>query len=301
MIPTGRLLKKANINFLTENINLNFMKNIFDETLTTGADGMAGSYVDFGYKMGRRSLDITDLNEVLAVCKKYKPKVILHLAAETDVDRCERDPQYAYLVNSIGTYNMAIASKEIGAKFVYISTSAVFDGFKKEPYQETDECNPQSYYGRSKFLGEIIVKNILDNYIIGRVCWMFGGGPEKDQKFVAKIIRQINQPEINVISGKHGSPTYAKDMIEAIKKLILKNDIGIFHLSNEGTPSRAEIVSEIIKITNSNAILKEVEQSFFDKDNYQKRPDNESMVSRVKIMRPWQEAIREYVLNEWKD
>lgn len=300
MTPTGHLLKKANINFLTENINFNFMKNIFDETLTTGADGMVGSYVDFGYRTNRRSLDITDLNEVIAVCKKYKPKVILHLAAETDVDRCERDPQYAYLVNSIGTYNMAIGAKEVGAKFVYVSTSAVFEGFKKEPYEETDECNPQSYYGRSKLLGEVIIKNILEDYIICRVCWMFGGGPKKDQKFVGKIIKQINQPEINVVTGKYGSPTYGKDLIEAIRKLILKNEMGIFHLSNEGAPSRSEVVSEIIKITNSSAILKEVEQSFFDKDNYQKRPNNESMISRVKIMRPWKEAIREYILNEWK-
>ena len=276
------------------------MKNIFDETLTTGAEGMVGSYVDFGYKMGRRSIDITDLNEVLAVCRKYKPKAIIHLAAETDVDRCERDPQYAYLVNSIGTYNMAIAAKEVGAKFVYISTSAVFSGLKKKPYEETDEPDPQSYYGRSKLLGEIIVKNILKDYIIGRVCWMFGGGPKKDQKFVAKIIRQISQPEINVVTEKYGSPTYGKDLIGAIKKLITKEEVGIFHLSNEGTPSRSEVVSEIIKITNSDATVKEVEQGFFDKDNYQKRPNNESMVSKVKIMRPWQDAIREYILNEWK-
>ena len=248
------------------------MKDIFNETLTTGAGGMVGSYVDFGYRMDRRSLDVTDLNEALSVCRKYKPKAIIHLAAETDVDRCERDPQYAYFVNSIGTYNMALAAKDVGAKFVYVSTSAVFNGAKNQPYEETDEPDPQSYYGRSKLLGEIIVKNILKNYIIGRVCWMFGGGHEKDQKFVAKIIRQINQPEINVVTEKYGSPTYGKDLISAIKNLILKDETGIFHLSNEGAPSRSEVVSEIIKITNSDAIVREVEQSFFDKGNYQKDP-----------------------------
>src|SRR5436190_14582082 len=100
----------------------------FSRTLITGAKGMVGNYVDFGFRMNRRSLDITDLDEVLKICKKYKPQIIIHLAAETDVGRCERDPQYSYFVNSIGTYNMCIGAKEVGAKFIYISTSAVFDG-----------------------------------------------------------------------------------------------------------------------------------------------------------------------------
>ena len=77
-----------------------------------------------------------------------------------------RDPQYAYFVNSIGTYNMAIAAKDVGAKFVYVSTSAVFNGAKNQPYEETDEPDSQSYYGRSKLLGEIIVKNIFEKIIL---------------------------------------------------------------------------------------------------------------------------------------
>lgn len=276
------------------------MKNIFDETLTTGADGMVGSYVDFGIRTNRRSLDITDLDEALFVCRKYKPKVILHLAAETDVDRCDRDPQYSYLVNSIGTYNMVVAAKEIGAKFVYISTSAIFNGSKKEPYEETDEPDPQNYYGRSKFLGEIMVKSILNDYVIGRVCWLFGGGPKKDRKFVAKIIEQASQKEIKVVSEKYGSPTYGKDLVLAVKKLILQNENGIFHLSNHGAPSRVQVASEIVKITNSKAEVTEVGEDFFKNANSPKRPGNESMNSRIEIMRPWQEAVKEYITEEWK-
>lgn len=275
---------------------------ILKEVLITGANGMVGSYIDFGTKLDRRALDVVDLNNVLDICKKYKPKIIIHLAAETDVGFCERDPQHAYTVNTIGTYNMVVAAKEIGAKFIYISTSAVFDGSKGKPYVETDEPNPQSYYGRSKFLGEIIVKNVLDNYIIGRVCWMFGGGPSKDQKFVAKIIGQTIESEIKVIRDKYGSPTYAKDLINALKKMIINNKKGVFHMSNIGTPSRFDVAKEIVKITNSETKVTEVDQKFFNSINSENMPNNddESMLSKVNIMRPWRQALKEYIEKEWK-
>ena len=82
--------------------------------LTIGAGGMVGSYVDFGTKTDHRSLDITDFHEVMRIVKQYKPQAIIHLAAETDVDRCDRDPNHAYLVNGAGTYNVATAAREVG-------------------------------------------------------------------------------------------------------------------------------------------------------------------------------------------
>jgi len=121
----------------------------------------------------------------MTVAKKYRPKVILHLAALTDLDYCEKNPAEAYLVNSVGTYNVALTAREVGAKLVYISTAGIFDGQKKGFYRESDLGNPQNHYGHSKYLGESAVQNILNDYIIARVCWMFGGGPTKDKKFVA--------------------------------------------------------------------------------------------------------------------
>src|SRR3989344_4148971 len=112
------------------------MKNpdIFDRALITGADGMIGSYIDFGIRTNHRSLDVTNLAEVMKVCNTHKPKLIIHLAAETDVDQCERDETHAYSVNAVGTYHMALAARDINAKLVYFSTSGVFDGTKGDPY-----------------------------------------------------------------------------------------------------------------------------------------------------------------------
>ena len=154
--------------------------DVFSETLITGAGGMVGGYADFGIKLDHRSLEIEDAAQVLSVVRKHRPKVILHLAAETDVDRAERAPAHAYSVNSAGAYHVAMAAREIGAKLIYISTAGVFDGEKDGPYGEQDRPNPQNYYGHSKYLGELAVVGTVEDHIIVRVCWMMGGGPGKD-------------------------------------------------------------------------------------------------------------------------
>jgi|SRR3989344_5140922 len=274
------------------------MKLDFSKVLITGTDGMVGNYIDFGIKTNKRSLDITDLKEVKIFCHSHRPQAIIHLAAETDVDRCERDPAHAYLVNGIGAYHMALLAKELGIKMVYISTAGVFDGAKDGLYTEEDKPNPQNYYGRSKHMGELAVQGMLNDYIIARVCWMFGGGPEKDQKFVAKIIKQFDKPEIKAIDDQIGSPTFGKDLVKAIKKLLEDNAIGIFNLANSGVCSRYEFAKEIINILKPDIGLTPVKTSFFKLDA--PRTFNEGLVSKIDLMRPWQEALREYLETEWK-
>lgn len=275
------------------------MKIDLNKVLITGSDGMVGSYADFGIKTNRRSLDVTDLNEVMSVCKKYKPEAIIHLAAETDVDRCERDPEYAYMVNAVGAYHMAVAAKELGVKLVYVSTAGVFDGKKKTSYTEKDTPNPQNYYGRSKFLGELAIQGVLSNYIIARVCWMFGGGKDKDQKFVAKIIRQLDKPEIKVVTDQIGSPTFGKDLMSGIKKLLKEDARGIYNLANAGVCSRYEFAEEIVKLLGKKTKVIPVKMSDFKMDA--PRTFNEGMVSKIKTQRHWQKALKEYLDTEWKN
>jgi len=275
--------------------------SIFNNILITGAYGMVGSYVDFGVKTDKRLLDVTDLEETIKTIKKYTPSAVIHLAAETDVDRCERDPNYAYYVNSIGTYNVAVAARDVGAKMVYVSTSAVFDGLSENPYSENDRPNPQYFYGRSKYIGEALVKDISDNYIIARVCGVFGGGPKKDQKFVSKIINQIKQTdckEINVVNDSFVSPTFGKDLVEHLKYLIKKNEKGVFHLSNKGVCSRYDMAVKIASVLKSDIKITPVSSEYFNLSA--KRGYNESMSSlRFDLTRDWQESLEEYLKEEW--
>lgn len=269
-----------------------------DRVLITGAGGMVGSYADFGIRTDRRQLDVADIKAARDFCFKCRPEAIIHLAAETDVDRCEHDPEHAYMANAVGTYNMVTAAKEFGAKFVYISTDAIFDGKKKGPYTEEDEGNPQNYYGRSKFLGELIVKSMLSNYVIARICWVFGGGPQKDHKFVAKIIQQFNKPEIKAVTDQIGSPTFGKDLMRGIKTLLERDETGIFNMANRGSCSRYEFAKAIVEVLKPG--IKVVPATMKDFNVDAMRTFNEVLVSKVDIMRPWQEALEEYLETEWQ-
>jgi len=272
------------------------MSKKIPKTIITGGDGIVGSYFNFGIKTDQKDLDITDLPETLRVIEKHKPKIIIHLAAETNLDKCEQDPQHAYFVNSIGTYNIALAAKEVGAKLIYLSTSAVFDGVKGS-YSKKDISSPQNYYGRSKHLGEVMIQGILKDHLIIRACWVFGGGPAKDHKFVGKIIRQIDSPKIYALNDTYGSPTYAKDLVKEISSLIIKNAKGIVHVANKGRASRYDMVKLITKAINPKIKAVGVKSSFFKLPA--KRGRDESIISSAANMRSWQEALEEYISAEW--
>ncbi len=275
------------------------MKLNLNKILITGANGMVGSYIDFGKKFNRAELDVTDSKAVLTAVKKHRPKTIIHLAALTDLDYCEKNPAQAYLVNSVGAYNVALAARAAGAKLVYISTAGIFDGLKKGFYRESDPGRPQNHYGHSKYLGELVVQSLLKNYIIARACWMFGGGPEKDKKFVAKIIAQFDKSEIKALDDSWGSPTYGKDLVSALKKLIAKNARGVYHLGGKGEGTRYDVAKLIVQTLKPSIAVTPVDSNYFKLSA--KRVTNEALSSKVKLMRPWQTALKEYLEIEWKN
>lgn len=275
------------------------MNNILAQTLVTGADGMVGSYVDFGIKTNRQSLDVTNREQALDVVRKYQPKAILHLAAATDMERCEKDPDYGD-INVSGTRIMALAAKEVGAKLVCISTNAVFDGKKDGPYLEDGQPNPQNVYGKSKYEGELVVRDLLEDYLIIRTSWVFGGGPERDKKFVGKIIRQLQNPEtkeIKAIGDRRGTPTFAKDLVSAVKEFLNQDKRGVAHVANAGPCSRYDMVIEMAKFFNSKTRVIPVNSDYFGSSANQLA--NESLSSVFYETRSWQDALGEYLRTEW--
>ena len=273
--------------------------DIFAKALITGSDGMVGSYIHFGIRTNHHSLDVTNLSNVMSVCTEHMPRVIIHLAAATDLARCQQDPAYAYTVNSVGTYNMALAARRIGAKLVYVSTFAVFDGTREEPYTEDGIPDPVNIYGHSKYLGELAVRGILEDFLLVRASWIFGGGKDKDIKFVGKILKQLDNPEITeikAITDKRGSPTYAKDLVAGIQQLITENKKGIYNLGNVGSAIRYDIANEIKLIVGAQTKIVPVTSADFSVAY--PIGTNEGMVSNVH-MRSWQEALKEYIHEVW--
>lgn len=271
----------------------------FERVLTTGGSGMIGTYVDFGIRPSHQELDITNEAVVRQCVQAHKPETIIHLAAAADMARCEREPSYAYDINVRGTYNLAQAASEVGARMVFLSSSRVFKGDKETPYIETDIPKPETQYGRTKYIGEILVKQLVPQHIIVRTAWVFGGGPERDNKFYGAVLKQLqtDAPEIVALRDVIGSPTYGKDLVQMIQKLLMEGSVGTYHITNTGTATRYDIAQALVKAVRPEVKVRAVERSYFP--GAATLPENEAVVSEYCKLRPWQEALSEYVAEEW--
>ena len=245
-------------------------------------------------------LDIRSLGQVKEFVKTNKPDIIFHLAAETDVDKCELNKDHAYETNAKGTENIAIACKEYDIPVVYISTGAVFDGEKEGGYTEEDAPNPLSVYGKSKLKGEEVICSMLSKYYIIRAGWMIGGY-NKDKKFVWKIVQLLKtKKEIPVVIDKIGSPTFTKDFARGIIDIVSTQKYGLYHCVNKGICTRFDIAEKIAEyLKKEDVILKPVTSEAFPLPA--PRGKSEALINyRLSHMdmdnsRPWQDALKEYI------
>jgi dTDP-4-dehydrorhamnose reductase len=277
------------------------------KALVTGAKGMLGLDLCDIFKtryellpVDIEEMDIRHKDTVTRVFDDFKPDLVLHLAAFTDVDGNEKNPAEAYLTNSIGTRNVAFAAMKHDAELVYISTGSVFNGRKREPYCEYDVPDPLSHYAKSKLYGEQLIRNFAGRYYIVRAGWMFGGGPE-DKKFVAKIVKRAESAdELLVVDDKFGSPTFTRDISSGILQLLKTGDYGLYHMVNRGFCSRYEFCLRILEFMgNRKCTVKPVSSSFFPLPA--PRPDMEALrnyfleIQGYEYMRSWEEALEEYI------
>jgi len=290
--------------------------------LITGANGMLGTALCKTLKAHKHKilatdvltdndsesierLDVINKDEIFRLSYEFRPDVIFHLAAKTDVDKCESQIEHAYLVNAIGTENVALVCQQLQVIMVYISTAAVFDGNKAEPYVESDHPNPVNIYGKTKLEGERAVERLLNKYFIIRAGWMIGGG-KKDEKFVAKIVRLLKEKkEISVVNDKFGSPVFTKDLSECMANLLATGRFGLYHIANKGMCSRYDIACQIVKLMDKKDVtVKPVSSASFPLPAPRGR--SEAMVNlKLKLldldtMRPWQEALKEYLNDYFK-
>ncbi len=206
----------------------------------TGGKGMAGSFFASAFlerggdvfSPGRAELDITDREKVIGSIKIFKPDILIHCAAFTDVDGCEINKKRAYLTNAIGTQYVAEGCAEVNCKMLYFSTDFVFDGKKGSPYTEVDTPNPLNIYGETKLLGEYYVSHLLKNFLILRVSRVFG---EKGRNFASSLPALMKKEKKIVLTDDLiNSPTYVVDLVNAALFLIKKEVCGIVNVCNKG-------------------------------------------------------------------
>lgn len=246
-------------------------------------------------------LDITDLQQVRLKLTELKPDLVFNAAAYTNVDGCESEPDLAYRVNCLGPRNLAVAAAELDAAIVHISTDYVFGGSGHKPYREYDPVNPQSVYGKSKLDGEILVRNNCRCHYIVRTAWLFG---IHGNNFVRTMLRLAKEKEvISVVNDQLGSPTYTRDLAEAIATLVEAPTYGTYHLTNSDACTWFEFTKEIFgqagiehvkvePITTEGLNRPANRPRYSVLDNYMWRMDG------YPALRSYKEALREYLLQE---
>lgn len=192
-------------------------------------------------KEGAIRLDVTDREGTIRSIARLGPDVIVHTAAQANVDYCEDHREEALAVNAYGTRNIVDAARASGSKVVYISTDFVFDG-AKGMYREDDAVNPVSVYAYSKLLGEYYVKD-CPGYIIARTSVVYG---DARQSFVSWVRDSLAAGQkIRVFTDQFNSPTFSIDCAEAVSALIRGGAAGIFHTAGGERISRYEFARKI--------------------------------------------------------
>ena len=210
--------------------------------LLTGKEGQVGfalhkKLMSLGEVVatGRHELDLSNPEANKAFIKKIQPDIIINPAAYTQVDKAESEKLLAHQINAVAPQVLAEKASELNIPIIHFSTDYVFDGLKHEPYLETDEVNPQSVYGQTKWQGEEAVRH-HKKHIIFRTSWVFGSHGQNFLKRIMKLIQE--KTSLNVVSDQIGTPTSSEalaDVTYHIVKTIFNDphfkDFGTFHMT----------------------------------------------------------------------
>lgn len=276
------------------------------KVIVTGAKGQLGvdmvislerqGYQVFGFS--RQEMDVTDLNQVKEVVQSIAPDVIIHGAAFTKVDQAEASPDEAYLVNSYGTRNIAIAAEACKAKLVYISTDYVFNGAGTTPYNEFMPTDPIGVYGRSKLAGEHFVRGFHSKWFIIRTSWVFGLHGHNFVKTMLELAK--TKGKLTVVADQVGCPTYTVDLAECITQLIETDKYGVYHVSNSGHCSWYEFANAIFREASVSIEVQPVTTDQFPRPA--RRPAY-SVLDHMGLrlngfhdLRHWREALSDYII-----
>jgi dTDP-4-dehydrorhamnose reductase len=243
--------------------------------LITGGHGQLGRALARRYTAeaavvsapGHAELDVTNPASVRAAFDDFAPTLIIHAAAATDVDRCEREPAWATALNAEGTRKLAALAGERDIPFVYVSTNYVFDGTKPagEAYAETDQTGPLSVYGHTKLKGEEVTRQLAPRHQIVRTAQVYAA---QGRKFVHTMLglADAGKTTIGGVADQWGQPTYAADLAAAIATLAATKAGGTYHLTNAGSCTWAEWATEIFRLSDRAVTVEPIPAATFKRD-----------------------------------
>ncbi len=276
------------------------------KVLVTGARGQLGFDVVqelmrcgiLAVGVDMEEMDITDADVVDLVVKDSGADAVIHCAAYTAVDAAQENASLCQRVNRDGTKNIAMACLKYGKKMLYISTDYVFDGEGEKPWEPEDHANPVNVYGRTKYEGELAVRETLEAYFIVRVSWVFG---LHGKNFVKTMLRLSGEREcLHVVDDQFGSPTYTRDLAVLLAAMVQTDRYGVYHATNEGICSWYEFACEIFRQAGKVVQVEAVPSDAFPvraKRPHNSRMDKGKLIKEGLFLLPrWEDALSRYLL-----
>jgi len=277
------------------------------KVLVTGSAGMLGR--DLLPELAARGLtavgvdldraDITEPGQVCALLAEEKPRLVIHAAAWTDVERAESEPELARRVNADGARNVACACAAVDAGMILIGTDFVFDGTKTSPYLESDQTGPLGVYGQTKLEGELLARRELPGLTVVRTAWLYGAG---GQNFLTRILRAARgRAELSVVEDEFGSPTWSMELSRILADMALRGSLGpLYHVAGGGACSRYELTAALFGRLGIDTVkLGRVKATAFP--SRVRRPANSALASEClerdgfAPLRPWEQALDDFV------
>ena len=250
-----------------------------------------------------KELDITDRDAVLRALSEYRPDAVLHCAAYTKVDRAEDEANLCMRVNAEGTRNVALACRACGAKMVYISTDYVFPGTGTTPWETDDPTGPLNIYGHSKLAGEQAVRELLEQYFIVRTSWVIGAHGNNFVKIMLRLAETHDR--LHVVDDQIGSPTFTTDLAPLLCDMLFTEKYGVYHATNEGFCSWAELAEAVFRLTGKDVAVHHV--STEDYGAKALRPKN-SRLSKASLdengfkrLPDWDTSLAQYLTSFWTE
>lgn len=227
-------------------------------------------------------------------------EVVIHAAANTNVEQCEVEPERCYYDNCFLTEQVFHHARRNGVKFVFISSTGVYGRHKTEPYHEYDKVSPTTVHHHSKHISEQTVLTCSKTLVV-RTGWLFGGSFENKKNFVLNRLKEIRATKgpIYANTTQVGTPTYARDCASALLKLIAEDCAGIYNIVNDGRASRFDYVRRIVELSGAPFEVLPSDASIFKR--HADVSENEAAISyrmrfeRRHQLRPWQDALTDYM------
>lgn len=243
-------------------------------------------------------VDIADEPVLFKCFAEFMPELVIHAAAYTDVDGCERNPHLAHRINADGTAHIVRAAAQLDAAMLYVGTDFVFDGRKHAPYLPDDHTNPLSVYGASKLAGEKHVRRRITRHWIVRTAWLFGAG---GRNFVRTILDRADDGRmLEIVDDQVGSPTYAHDLAQAIAEIVAGEGHGTWHVTNAGSCSWYELAHQALALSGRgdadiSAIPSARLQRPARRPPYSVLANPTDAVLPFTPLRPWRDALAAYL------